>query len=78
MRSRSCGTSGPLPRGQRAPRERAVDSRGTLLEAATLAPYEALLRTEREEALAILDWLATGGEHWPRGRRRASRWRNGS
>ncbi|HEY8602633.1 MAG TPA: hypothetical protein VIL85_29715, partial [Thermomicrobiales bacterium] len=40
----------------------------TLLEAATLAPYEALLRLERDEALATLDWLAAGGEHWPRGR----------
>jgi len=40
----------------------------TLLEAATLAPYEALLRLERDEALATLDWLMAGGEHWRRGR----------
>ncbi len=40
----------------------------TLLEAATLAPYEALLRLEREEALATLAWLAVGVEHWPCGR----------
>ncbi len=53
-------------------RERLVKGRwtaaATLLEAATLAPYEALLRLEREEALATLAWLAAGGEHWPRGR----------
>jgi hypothetical protein len=55
-----------------AVRERVAKGRwtaaATLLEAATLAPYEALLRLEREEALATLAWLAAGGEHWPRGR----------
>lgn len=36
----------------------------TLLEAATLAPYEALLRTEREEGLALIAWLNLAVEHW--------------
>lgn len=39
----------------------------TLLEAATLAPYEALLRTERDEALAILAWLDLAVKHWRSG-----------
>lgn len=39
----------------------------TLLEAATLAPYEALLRTGREEGLATLGWLEVAVERWAAG-----------
>jgi hypothetical protein len=36
----------------------------TLLEAATLAPYEALLRLDEPAALATLDWLTHAVERW--------------
>ncbi len=36
----------------------------TRLEAATLAPYEALLRLEPEAGLILLDWLAVATERW--------------
>jgi hypothetical protein len=38
-----------------------------LLEAATLAPYETLLRAERDEALATLAWLDLAVKQWLRG-----------
>lgn len=37
---------------------------GTLLEAATLAPYEALLRVDRDVGLATLAWLDLAVERW--------------
>lgn len=36
----------------------------TLLEAATLAPYEALLRVDQPTATAMLAWLARAAERW--------------
>ena len=41
----------------------------TLLEAATLAPYEALLRLEAEAGLSLLAWLARAVEAWRAGTR---------
>jgi len=36
----------------------------TLFEAATVAPYEALLRLDPTEGLALLAWLALAIDHW--------------
>jgi hypothetical protein len=35
-----------------------------LFEAATVAPYEALLRLDSAEGLALLDWLTLAIDHW--------------
>ena len=40
------------------------DEAATRLEAATLAPYEALLRLAPEEGAILLDWLAVATERW--------------
>jgi hypothetical protein len=40
------------------------DEAATLFEAASVAPYEALLRLEPGEGLALLDWLALAAERW--------------
>ena len=40
------------------------DDDATLLEAATVAPYEALLRLAPDEGLALLDWLTLATERW--------------
>lgn len=40
------------------------DDDATLLEAATVAPYEALLRLDAEEGLVLLDWLALATGRW--------------
>jgi hypothetical protein len=49
-------------------KRRVVDGKwteaATLLEAATLAPYEALLRLDEPAALATLDWLTHAVERW--------------
>jgi hypothetical protein len=39
----------------------------TLLEAATVAPYEALLRLDPTEGLALLDWLTLAIDRWHEG-----------
>jgi hypothetical protein len=36
----------------------------TLLEAATVVPYEALLRLDTAEGLALLDWVALACDRW--------------
>lgn len=40
------------------------DDDTTLLEAATVAPYEALLRLAPDDGLILLDWLALAIDHW--------------
>lgn len=40
------------------------DEAATLLEAATVAPYEALLRLDADEGLALLDWLLLATGRW--------------
>ena len=40
------------------------DAESTLLEAATVAPYEALLRLDTADGLILLDWIALACERW--------------
>lgn len=56
--------SGLYPTVKSRPTKGPWTEAGTLLEAATLAPYEALLRTEREEGLALITWLDLAVERW--------------
>jgi hypothetical protein len=40
------------------------DEDSTLLEAATISPYEALLRLDTADGLILLDWVALACERW--------------